>query len=148
VRFNTAIATLMELVRWAWQQRDTMSKEERARVSVAVVLLVAPFAPHLAEELWSRIGGEYSVHRQGWPSFDPGALAIEEVTLVIQVDGKTRDRIRVPTGLGEKQALEHAMNRQNVRRHLNDDEPRRVIFVPDRLINLVTEPSVERRSER
>jgi leucyl-tRNA synthetase len=148
MRFNTAIATLMELVRWAWQQRDTMSKEERARVSVAVVLLVAPFAPHLAEELWSRIGGEYSVHRQGWPSFDPGALAIEEVTLVIQVDGKTRDRIRVPAGLGEEQALERARKRENVRRHLKADEPKRVIFVPDRLINLVTEPSVERRSER
>ncbi len=148
MRFNTAIAALMELVRWAWQQRDTMSKEERARVSVAIVLLVAPFAPHLAEELWSRIGGEYSVHRQGWPSFDPGALAIEEVTLVIQVDGKTRDRIRVPAGLGEEQALDRARKRENVRRHLNADEPKRVIFVPDRLINLVTEPSVERRSER
>jgi leucyl-tRNA synthetase len=138
MRFNTAIASLMEFVRWARRERDQMSSEEWARVSVVVVLLVAPLAPHLAEELWSRIGGEYSVHQQRWPAFDASALVVEHVTLVIQVDGKTRDRIQVPAGLNRQESLERAKRRENVRRHLLDAEPRKVIFVPDRLINLVT----------
>jgi leucyl-tRNA synthetase len=137
MRFNTAIASLMELVRWARRERARMSSEEWARVSGAMVLLLAPFAPHLAEELWSRIGGEYSVHQQTWPAHDPGALVDELVTLVIQVDGKTRDRIQVAGGTDREHALERAMRRENVRRHLNGEEPKRVVFVPDRLINLV-----------
>ena len=137
MRFNTAIASLMEFVRWARRESDKMASEEWARASAAIVLLMAPLAPHLAEELWARIGGDYSVHLQRWPVFDPGSLVDEQVTLVIQVDGKTRDRLRVPVGLDRQQALERAAGRENVRRHLVG-EPRRVIFVPDRLINLVT----------
>jgi leucyl-tRNA synthetase len=138
MRFNTAIASLMELVRWARRERAKMASEEWTRVSGATVLLLAPFAPHLAEELWSRIGGEYSVHRQPWPAHDPRALVAEQVTLVIQVDGKTRDRIQVPRGIDRDRALERAMDRENVRRHLVGGKPRRVVFVPSRIINLVT----------
>src|SRR6266542_3082644 len=104
MRFNTAIASLMELVRWARRERAKMSGEEWTRVSGAMVLLLAPFAPHLSEELWSRIGGGYSVHRQPWPSHDPRALVAEQVTLVIQVDGKTRDRIQVPPGIEDRKS--------------------------------------------
>jgi leucyl-tRNA synthetase len=86
-----------------------------------------------------RIGGEYSVHQQRWPAFDQRALVDEQVTLVIQVDGKTRDRIQVPAGLGQEKALERAKGREKVRRHFMNREPRKVIFVPDRLINLVTD---------
>jgi leucyl-tRNA synthetase len=138
MRFNTAIASLMEFVRWARRERDKMSAEQWARVAVAVVLLLAPLAPHLAEEMWSRNGGDYSIHEQRWPAFDRRALVVEQVTLVIQVDGKTRDRIQVPAGMGREQALERAKSRDNVRRYLTDGEPSKVIFVPDRLINLVT----------
>jgi leucyl-tRNA synthetase len=139
MRFNTAIAALMELGRWARQERDNMSSEEWARVSSSLVLLIAPLAPHLAEELWSRIGGEYSVHQQRWPVFDQRALVDTQVTLVIQVDGKTRDRIQVPAGIDKEHALERARGRESVRRHFMDHEPEKVIFVPDRLINLVTQ---------
>jgi leucyl-tRNA synthetase len=138
MRFNTAIASLMELVRWARRKRAKMSSEEWTRVSGATVLLLAPFAPHVAEELWSEIGGEYSVHRQPWPAHDPRALVAEQVTLVIQIDGRTRDRIQVPPGIDRDRALERAMDRENVRRHLTSGKPRKVVFVPDRLINLVT----------
>jgi leucyl-tRNA synthetase len=138
MRFNTAIASLMELVRWARRERTTMSSEQGASASSAIVLLLAPFAPHLTEELWLRIGGEYSVHHQPWPAHDPRALVQELVTLVIQVDGKTRDRIEVPPGTDQARALEQAMDRENVRRHLPGGEPGKVVFVPDRLINLVT----------
>ena len=139
MRFNSAIASLMELCRWARRERDKMSSKEWARVSSSLVLLLAPLAPHLAEELWSRMGGEYSVHQQSWPAFDQRALVDAQVTLVIQVDGKTRDRVQVPAGLGKDQALERAKGRESVRRRFKDRDPRKVIFVPDRLINLVTE---------
>ncbi|MCI0636786.1 MAG: hypothetical protein L0206_23145 [Actinobacteria bacterium] len=76
---------------------------------------------------------------QSWPAFDPRALVVEHVTLVIQVDGKTRDRIQVPAGLDREHVLERAKGRENVRRHVMDREPRKVIFVPDRLINFVTD---------
>jgi len=139
MRFNTAIASLMELVRWARRGRAKMSSPEWARVSSSVVLLLAPFAPHLAEELWSRIGGEYSVHVRSWPVYDPNALVRELVTLVIQVDGKTRDRIEVPSGTDREHALEQAIGRESVHRHLMGTKPKNVIFIPDRLINLVTQ---------
>ncbi len=138
MRFNTAIATLMEVVRWAQRERARMTEEAWGRVSRSIVLLLAPFAPHLAEELWSRIGGPYSVHRQPWPSYDPAALEDEVVTLVIQVDGRVRDRVQVPAGTDRASALELALGRENVRRHLVTDAPGDVIFVPDRLINLVS----------
>jgi leucyl-tRNA synthetase len=140
MRFNTAIASLMELVNWARRERAGMSSEERRRVSRAIVLLLAPFAPHLAEELWSNIGGQTSVHREPWPAHDSSRLVPDHVTLVIQVDGKTRDRIPVPAGTDRDDALEQAVARENVRRHLVGGKPKKVIFVPDRLINLVTDP--------
>jgi leucyl-tRNA synthetase len=139
MRFNTAIAALMELVNWARRERAGMSSEERRGVSRAIVLLLAPFAPHLAEELWSKIGGQTSVHREPWPAHDSSRLVPDHVTLVIQVDGKTRDRIRVRAGTDRDEALEQAVARANVRRHLLGGKPRKVIFVPDRLINLVTD---------
>jgi leucyl-tRNA synthetase len=137
MRFNTAIASLMSLVRWSRRERAVMSDAEWARVSRSNVLLLAPLAPHLAEELWSRIGGVYSVHEQSWPDHDPEALVAEQVTLVIQVDGKTRDRIQIAAGTDREAALERALASENVRRHLSDGTPSRVVFVPDRLINLV-----------
>jgi leucyl-tRNA synthetase len=137
-RFNTAISSLMELVRWARGIRAAASSEEWVRVSRTIVLLLAPLAPHLAEELWANLGGEYSVHRQAWPKHDPLALATEVVTMVIQIDGKVRDRIEVPAGLDREQALERALVSENVSRHLRGAKPGRVVFVPDRLINLVT----------
>jgi leucyl-tRNA synthetase len=140
MKFNTAIASLMEMERFARRERDKMSVEEWIRVSSTLVLMLAPLAPYLAEELWSRIGGEYSVHQQRWPSFEQSSLVDQNVTLVIQVDGKTRDRIQVPAGLDEEQALERARGRKSVRRHLMDRVPTKVIYVPDRLINMVTLP--------
>jgi leucyl-tRNA synthetase len=138
MRFNTAIASLMELVRWVRHERDAMSSDEWARVSSSTMLLLAPFAPHLAEELWSRMSGDYSVHQQQWPAHDPTALTADRVTMAIQVDGKTRDRMEVPAGTDRDGALERALASESVQRHLTRGQPTEVVFVQDRLINLVT----------
>jgi leucyl-tRNA synthetase len=138
MRFNTAIASLMELIRWVRHERAAMSSDEWARVSNSVVLLLAPFAPHLAEEMWSRMGGDYSVHEQGWPAHDPNAMRADRVTVAIQVDGKTRDRMEVPAGTGRDDALERALASERVQRHLTRGNVADVVYVQDRLINLVT----------
>ncbi len=137
LKFNTALSALMELVRWARRHRAAMSGAEWERTGRTFVLLLAPFAPHLAEELWSRIGGAYPVHRQRWPDHDPRALDEEEITLVVEVNGKRRDSVAAPAGVGRERALELALASERVRRHLGDRQPRDAVFVPGRLINLV-----------
>jgi leucyl-tRNA synthetase len=138
LKLNTAISTLMELLSWARQHKAAMDAGQWDRVAGTFTLLLAPFAPHLAEELWARLGRPYSVHTQPWPVADPAALATEEITLVVQVDGKRRDALPAPAGLGRDQALGLALKSENVRRHLGGRRPREVVYVPDRLVNLVT----------
>jgi leucyl-tRNA synthetase len=138
LKLNTAISTLMELLRWARRHRAAMDAAQWDRVAGTFTLLLAPFAPHLAEELWARLGRPYSVHTQPWPVADPAALAAEEVTLVVQVDGRRRDAVPAPAGLGRDQAVELALASENVRRHLGGRRPRDAVYVPDRLVNLVT----------
>jgi leucyl-tRNA synthetase len=141
LKLNTAISTLMELLRWARQHKAAMDAGQWDRVAGTFTLLLAPFAPHLAEELWARLGRPYSVHTQPWPVADPAALAAEEITLVVQVDGKRRDARQAPAGLDRDQAIELALESDNVRRHLDGRRPRDAVYVPDRLINLVTRGS-------
>jgi leucyl-tRNA synthetase len=137
LKFNTAIAALMELLRWARRHRPAMDSRQWDRVAGTFTLLLAPFAPHLAEELWARLGRPYSVHTQPWPTADPAALVAEEITLVIQVDGRRRDARPAPPGLDRDQAMELALQSDNVRRHLRG-RPRDAVYVPDRLINLLS----------
>jgi leucyl-tRNA synthetase len=144
LKFNTAISSLMEVVRWARERRATFSGDEWDRVARTITLLVAPFAPHMAEELWEGLGGPYSVHRQPWPAFDERALEEERITLVVQVDGRVRDRLSAPSGVAESDALKLAMASENVRRHLDGSAPSTVVFVPGRLINLVTTRAASR----
>ena len=103
-----------------------------------LLLLLAPFAPYMTEELWERRGGRDSVHRQSWPGFDPAIAAAKEVTIVIQIDGKVRDRIRAPAGIARPAAEKLAMASAKVKAALDGQKPTRTIFVPDRLVNFVT----------
>ncbi|HET90386.1 MAG TPA: leucine--tRNA ligase [Chloroflexi bacterium] len=141
-KFNTAVAGLMEcLNEMATHSRVhgvTAGLVEAARV---FVLLLAPFAPHVAEELWERLGEPYSVHRQPWPVWDESLAAEEAITLVVQVDGRLRDKLTVPAAIGEEEARQQALSCEGVRRQLEDEGRRvtRVVYVPGRLVNLVTQ---------
>jgi leucyl-tRNA synthetase len=128
----------MELLRWTRRNKAAMDGAQWDRTTGTFTLLLAPFAPHLAEELWARLGRPYSVHLQPWPVADPTALAVERITLVVQVDGKRRDSVAAPAGLDRDQAVELALASDNVRRHLDGRPPVKVVHVPDRLVNLVT----------
>lgn len=138
LKFNVAIAALMECVRWAADRRADMSAEEWARTIRTTVLLTAPFAPHVCEELWDRLGETFSVHRQGWPHARPESAPRGPVALVVQVDGKVRDRLEVHADVREPEAVAAALASDRVRRHVPGQGPARVVFVPGRLINLVT----------
>jgi leucyl-tRNA synthetase len=138
LKLNTALSTLMELLRWARRRKPEMDAGEWDRTAATFTLLLAPFAPHLAEELWSLLGRPYSVHRAAWPSHDPAALQQQEITLVVQVDGKRRDALKAPAGLDREQAVQLALRSEKVRRHLDGRPPRDAVHVPDRLVNLLT----------
>jgi leucyl-tRNA synthetase len=138
-KFNTAVSAMMEFSNSlaAYQERrgPTPALSEAFEV---LIRLLAPFAPHIAEEIWSRLGHGFSVHQQSWPAYDPALAVDETVTLVVQVNGKVRDRIPVPAGLEDGQARERALASERVRQHLGGRTPRQVIVVGGHLVNVVT----------
>src|SRR5690606_18085917 len=110
---------------------------ERAAVE-PLVLLIAPFTPHLAEELWERLGKEGSIFDSAaWPEFDPAKAIADTVEFVVQVNGKVRTRMPMPRGVTEEAARDAALGDENVRRFTEGKSVRKTIFVPDRLLNLV-----------
>jgi leucyl-tRNA synthetase len=140
-RFNTAVAALMELTNGMQDYLaggGARAAEWDEAVSVLVRLL-NPMAPHVGEELWEQIGGGGLCADATWPAYDAAAAAEAEVTLVVQVAGRVRDRLVVPAGLDEAAATERALASVPARRALGGDGryPRRVVYVPDKLINLV-----------
>jgi leucyl-tRNA synthetase len=143
LRFNTAVAYLMELAN-TMQDYLQAGGARDAGWDAAVrtlVKLLNPIGPHIGEEIWERLG-EGGPERglladSAWPEFDAAAAAELSVTLVVQVAGKVRDRMTVSAGLSEEQALATALASERVRAALNADKPSKVIYVPDKLINLV-----------
>ncbi len=99
--------------------------------------LLAPSAPHLAEELWNRTGHPYSVHNQSWPKCAEELAKEEEVTLVIQVNGKLRDKVLVRSSISEVEARELALGRERVKAYIDGKRLTRVIYVPTRVVNIV-----------
>lgn len=137
--FNTAIARMMEfsneLVRL--RETDVVRMPVWREALETLVLLLAPGAPHLAEELWARLGKPYSVHQQAWPVYDPELAKEEVVELVIQVNGRVRDRVQVPLSISEEEAVARARQAERVQPYLVGRRIERVIYVPGRLINFV-----------
>jgi leucyl-tRNA synthetase len=132
MRFNTAISKLMVFARDI--ARDAPLPR---RAAETLILLLAPMAPHLAEELWQRLGARESLVRAPWPAADPALLADAVVRLVVQVNGKRRDEIEVASGASDDAVRQAALASEKVRQHLAGRPPRQVIVVPGRLVNVV-----------
>jgi leucyl-tRNA synthetase len=135
--YNTTIARLDELVNLMTAAASASPPAVLLYAVDVLPILIAPFAPHIAEELWERLGHTTSVHLERYLEPDPGVLAVDEITLVVQVNGKVRARISAPAGITEEEAAGLALADPNVRAHLDGKTLRKQIYVPDKLLNLV-----------
>ncbi|MFW5995629.1 MAG: leucine--tRNA ligase [Halanaerobiaceae bacterium] len=142
LNFNTAISAVMELINDTYQYVNNNNKEEinyqlLAGIIRKVLLLLAPFAPYMTEELWSKLDGKESIHLQDWPDYSEAALEKEEITIVIQVNGKVRDKIQVSSGLPEDELKKQVYGNPRVQEYSEGKEIIKTIVVPDKLVNVV-----------
>ena len=140
--FNTAISAIMELVNEMYlskvkDQEDDVSKGVMAEAMEALLLLLSPFVPHFAEEIWNALGKTEFVLKQSWPPYDPEVVREEEVLIVVQVNGKLRDRILVPASFGEEEVKAAALKAEKVQKLIEGKQVRNVVLVPQKLVNIV-----------
>jgi leucyl-tRNA synthetase len=137
--FNTAIARLHELVNDAYKYKASGGGHPGVMHELieALLKMLAPMAPYLAEEQWHRLGHGESIHTESWPEFDPELATEDEVEMVVQVNGKVRDTITVSADISESEMLERALASANVQTHLGGREPSKIITKPPKLISLV-----------
>jgi leucyl-tRNA synthetase len=148
-QFNTAIAALMEFVNGLYkiaaehsQRRDeggplTAPAAALREAIQSLILLLAPFAPHVAEELWQTMGNRPSIAKQSWPRYDPTLVVSERLTIPIQVNGKLRSKIDVPADWSQEQVVAFARQDAKLAEWLQGKSPRKVIYIEKRLLNFV-----------
>jgi len=139
---NTAISAIMELVNANYKYYDNkgesgINSKLLVEANEKLLLLLAPFAPHIAEELWEMTGKTKSIHLADWPVFDEKLAKAEEITLVVQVNGKVRDKITVPADIEEKEMKEIALSSKRLKQFIQGKEVAKVIIVPKKLVNVV-----------
>ena len=138
-KFNTSIAALMSFVNamnHAWEDGGVDAQSWNAHVK-RLLLHLAPLAPHIADELWTRLGHPFSIHNQLLPEFDSEVLAEDSMHIVVQVNGKVRANIDIPSTATETEISEAALQDKAVQRHVADKPIRKAIYVPGRVYNLV-----------
>ena len=130
--FNTAIAALIELNK-SWVSLDDVPRS----LATPFLLMLAPLAPHLAEELWQRLGHTESLAHEAWPALNEHYLKQDTIEIAVQVNGKVRASIQVPSGAKKELVLETARANENILRYIEGKNMRREIYVPGRIVNLV-----------
>ena len=133
--FNTAIAALMETLNVLRECK--LSPSVHNELARAYVLLLAPIAPFLSEELWEWLGGPFSIHQQHWPTFDPALLLDEMIVVPIQINGKLRSRIEVASNAREDEVTEKALLSPGVQKYIRDKRVTKTIYLPGKLLNIV-----------
>jgi len=138
--FNTAIAKLMEFTNFLYEQKD-MSADSSQLTADSLLLLLSPFAPHLAEELWHEAGNKSFISAEPWPSYDPKMIEEDEITIVVQVNGRMRDTISVPAGSSEDDIKKKAASSGKVMKFTEGKQLLKTIYVPKKLVNIVVNPA-------
>ncbi|MEX0617049.1 MAG: leucine--tRNA ligase [Candidatus Woykebacteria bacterium] len=134
LKFNTAIAAMMEFLNMMNEKKDELNKE----LAKKFVLLLSPLAPHISEELWEVLGEKFSVHHQLWPSYKTKFLEEDKVTIVIQVNGRFRDKLEAPKGISKEDVARLALDRPKVKVYTKKGQIKKSIWIEGRLLNLVT----------
>lgn len=137
LKFNTAVAKIMEMVNWYTAQKDLLTKTEQKDVLEKLALLLAPLAPHLAEEFWASLGNLPSVHKQAWPTYSAEKLIQNTLFLPVQINGKLRGTVSVAKGADQKTVDELARANSKVAKYLEGTALKKVIFVQDKIINYI-----------
>jgi leucyl-tRNA synthetase len=140
--FNTAISRIMELVNELYHYTGDRAREEYncallKKVTQNLIILLSPFAPHLSEELWEKVGGKPSVFDQKWPAYDEKYLEQDEIDWVIQINGKIRERVKGPIDLSGKAAEKFGLEAGRIPQLIEGKQLRKIIVVPKKLINIV-----------
>jgi leucyl-tRNA synthetase len=137
--FNTAVSAIMELVNALYQYKDmgAMDPGVMRECLEQLIRLTAPFAPHIAEELWRELGHEGSVHEETWPAYDEAALARDEIEVVFQVNGKVRGRLTVPATMEQSEVQETILAMERAKEAIGGKTVVKVINVPGKLVNIV-----------
>jgi leucyl-tRNA synthetase len=137
--FNTVVSAMMEFTNTLFKARDAglVGTPEWAEAIDILVRLLAPIAPHMAEELWERMGCDYSIHQQRWPRFDAAAAKEDEITIPVQINGKVRDRVTVAAETDDEAIKSAALSADNVRKFLDGKTPKQVIYVKGRMVSVV-----------
>jgi len=139
LHFNTAVSKLMQLSNAIGDGLEAGAEDEAVQEAIeTLLLLLAPAAPHLTEELWERRGRPYSIHQQAWPVTDENLAAADLIELPVQVDGRLRDRLLVAPSTSEAEIERLALASARVQAHLDGRPPARVVHIPGRLVNVVT----------
>jgi len=131
--FNTAVSAMMVFANALDKQEKVTQKEFEV-----LLLILAPFAPHITEELWHKLDHEGSIHKEPWPLYDSEKLERNEVTLVVQINGKVRASLYISRDTGEEETKSFALNLPEIKKWLNGKEPKKVIVVPERVVSIVT----------
>jgi leucyl-tRNA synthetase len=132
LRFNTAISTMMILVKHLGSLKEVPREAARA-----LALILSPFAPHIGEELWSRLGGQASLAYEPWPAFDPALVKDDVVEIGVQINGKSRAAIQIPVEADEPTAKEIALREPKIRDFVEGKTIKKIIFVKGRILNLI-----------
>jgi leucyl-tRNA synthetase len=137
--FNTMVAALMEYTNYLVKAKETSVTQSEAWEEAidTLLILIAPSFPHISEELWSRTGRSYSIHQQAWPEWKPELAAEETITIVVQINGKVRDRFDAPVDIGQEEVKAQALATPGAQKHMGGKQPLKVIYVPGRLVNIV-----------
>lgn len=141
-QFNTAIAAIMELVNELTRSKAELQQTESGQEVLSsawssALLVLYPMTPHICEELWAAMGYQTPLARMSWPKFDPAALKQDEVLIVVQINGKLRAKLTVPVDIDSQELEKLALANDNVQRHLQDKEVRKIISIPGKLVNVV-----------
>jgi leucyl-tRNA synthetase len=135
--FNSAIAQIMELTNALYSAEEGVSPEVRQEVLEILILMMAPMTPHIAEELWEMLGHENGLWTEKWPQFNSELAKDEEVEIVVQVNGRVRGKLKLAAGTSQDEAMKQAQADQGIAAHLAGKTIKKVIFVPDKLLNVV-----------